>query len=108
MPLSAAVDWLCADRGLDPHGKESLCLATDPNIIIDAGLNDDSLSVAKAILDDKRFILHPLTTAMEVLVVYGSDGARMLRLPLVQRPPKGGYRQPHWLPTLVRLGRAAL
>ena len=72
----------------------------DDNIILDAGLSDDGFAAAGAILDDKRMTLRALTP-FEVLVVYGFDGSRMLALPLAARPPKGGYRKPHWLPSLV-------
>ncbi|HEY1444760.1 MAG TPA: hypothetical protein VGF51_07665 [Acidimicrobiales bacterium] len=104
MAFSGAVDWLCAQQGLDPHGEESLCLASDTNIILDSGLNDHAIAMAKAILDDERLTLRPLTS-FEVLIVYGFDGSRMVGLPLAQRPPKDGYRKPHWLPALVDLHR---
>lgn len=103
MAFSGAVDWLCRTQGLDPSGEASLCLASDTNIVLDSGLSDEGLEVARAILDDERLMLRPLTTVFEVLVVYGYDDSRIVGLPLVQRPPKGGYRTPRWLPSLVDL-----
>ena len=103
LPFVAAVDYLCRDHELDPDGGYSLALAKDLNIIIDSGLSDDALDAGRAILDDDRLRLRPLTTTIEVLVVYGFDRSRMVGLPLVGRPPKGGYRKPHWLPSLVVL-----
>jgi hypothetical protein len=34
-------------------------------------------------------------------LVYLIDGG-MLRLPVAKRPPKGGYKQPHWVPVCLR------
>lgn len=103
LPFSGAVDWLCRDKGLDPSGDRELCSATDSNVIFDAGLSRDAVRMARAILDDSRLSVRPLTTVLEVLVIYGYDGSRMIELPLVQKPPKGGYRKPHWLAGLVQV-----
>lgn len=102
LPFSGAVDYLCRQNNFDPRGDWSVLSTADENIILDGGLSDDGFAVAGAILDDKRMTLQALTP-FEVLVVYGFDGSRMLGLPLAARPPKGGYRKPHWLPSLVVL-----
>jgi hypothetical protein len=102
LPFPAAVNHLCHAHDLDPLGEMELRRA-DLNIIIDAGLSDAGCEAGQAILSDARFDCYPLTTGFQVLVFYGFDGARMLTLPLAQRPPKGGYRKLHWLPTLVKL-----
>jgi hypothetical protein len=78
-------------------------LAQFPNVIVDGCLSSEGADAASAILDDPRLDLRPLASSFEVLVAYGFDGSRCLALPLVRRPPKGGYRKPHWLPSLVRL-----
>jgi hypothetical protein len=38
-------------------------------------------------------------------MVYFIDGGA-LDLPLVQRPPSNGYRDPHWLPVVINDGPA--
>jgi hypothetical protein len=101
MPFSSAIDFVCADAGVDPHGER---VADLPNgLVFDAGLSDHGIKAAAAIWDDKRLDMQELTTPFEVLVVYGFDGARMLDLPIARRPPKSGYRKPHWMPSVVRL-----
>lgn len=37
------------------------------------------------------------------ILVYAADGL-MLSLPIVTKPPKGGYKELHWLPSIVALG----
>jgi hypothetical protein len=102
MPLPNAIDWLCRHHGLDPKGDQALCSADDPNIVFDGGLSDAGLSAAFAIHADPRIEERPLT-GMEAMLIYGCDGARMMLMPMVKRPPRDGYRSPHWLPGLVKL-----
>lgn len=102
LPLPTAIDWLCEHHGLDVNGNQAVTASNDPNIYFDAGLSDAGVEAALVIHGDLRIGNQPLT-GIEAVLVYSYDGARMLSIPFVKRPPSGGYRRPHWCPTLVKL-----
>lgn len=60
-------------------------------------LSEAGYTAASAIHDDRRFELEPCH-----LLIYLMDGAQVNSWPIAQRPPKGGYKKPHWSPCVVR------
>lgn len=57
-----------------------------PKEVVDAILN---------LIEEKKLFLHP-----SCLLVYFCDG-KVLTLPIAKRIPKNGYKNPHWLPTVL-------
>jgi hypothetical protein len=96
-----AVGIMCQAMAVDVRG-DYLVENLTAGIVFDAGLSQEAVELAIALSCDQRFFFHPLSE-FETLVVYGFDGSRMLALPVAKRLPKGGYKQPHWLPSLVKL-----
>jgi hypothetical protein len=81
---------------VDVKGSFALTLG-HPNNVVWAGMSERFLDACKTVLDEKRVYPHPAS-----FLAYMIDGGG-LRLPLAKRPPKGGYRNEHWLPTCLRL-----
>lgn len=77
------------------HG--SAVLSLDKNIVLWAGMSDDFCDTIIKLLDEQRVHLHPT-----IVLTYLFDGG-VLRMPLVKRPPKNGYREPRWLPACLRV-----
>ena len=91
-----AIDLICDDS------RGELTLINEHKVVFDSGLNQEGVEAGKAILSDERFTVLPLTE-FEMMFIDAFDGARLLAMPMVRRVPKNGYREPHWLPSLVRL-----
>ncbi len=69
----------------------------DQNFIIFFGMSEHvTNAVSELLLDKTRQVLACPSTPL----VYFVDGG-VLRLPLVRRPPAGGYKEMHWLPTAL-------
>jgi hypothetical protein len=71
---------------------------TQLNIVEWSGVSEAALDIMDKLLSEGFCHRYPTST-----LVYLMDG-RMLRLPLAHRPPKNGYKEPHWLPVVFRLG----
>jgi len=80
-------------NGINPDGDGNLVFPGLPNVILWAGINDDFVSVINAIRE-RQDIIEP--RGADVLT-YAYDGG-FLRLPIAKKPPKGGYKKPHWAP----------
>jgi hypothetical protein len=96
-----AIGILCEAMAVDVPGDYLVENATD-GVVFDAGLSEAAVELAIDLLCDQRFSIRGLSD-FEMLIIYGFDGSRMLELPLVKRLPTGGYKRPHWCPTLVKL-----
>jgi hypothetical protein len=79
-------------QGMETEGEVAVETGGCKNLFIWAGMSQEFADVLKAILCDRRVLATP-TTAL----VYYCDG-EALTLPVAQKPPKGGYKEPHWLP----------
>lgn len=105
--VKAAVDLITANRvgtsiveirraleaqGLETKGEIAVENGDCPNLVIWAGMSQEFADVLKAVLCDKRIEATPTS-----ILVYMCDG-EALTLPIAQRPPKNGYREPHWVP----------
>lgn len=68
----------------------------DLNLVFWAGMSDEFCDIMAELKDRK-------TTQMEATnpMTYLIDGA-MLSLPLAKRPPRQGYKDPHWAPICFR------
>jgi hypothetical protein len=77
-------------QGIETHGD--YWFEVVPNIVAWSGMSEvfaDLLVELRTRCNVETKPAHPL--------VYFIDG-RMVRLPVVKRFPKGGYKKPHWLP----------
>ena len=65
------------------------------NVVFWAGMTAESSAGVIDLLNEKRILPYPTSTLLYVI-----DGM-CLNLPLVKRPPKNGYKEPHWLPVVL-------
>lgn len=84
-------------HGVDPEGVESLEFGACPNLYMWAGM---SPAFADAVLELQRRDVTRLDPTTPL--VYLIDGARV-RMPLAQRPPRNGYKEPHWTPVVFNM-----
>jgi len=66
----------------------------DHNIVFWSGMSDEGLKALNDLCDEKLIEMTPTS-----FLTYLIDG-RHLVMPIVTRPPKRGYRKPHWLPVV--------
>jgi hypothetical protein len=57
-----------------------------------AGISDEFYTITGALYTHPHIRLEPAS-----LLTYLCDGS-MLQLPIAKRPPKNGYKEPHWAP----------
>lgn len=89
-------------RGMDLDGEIAVGPLGDcPNLYIWAGMSQDFADLVKAVQSDERVEVHPTS-----VLVYMFDG-QALNLPIAKKPPKNGYREPHWAPVCFGAKRAA-
>lgn len=84
--------WL-ADRGEDVQGDYGVEL--HGNVFIWAGVSKRFCDIVEAL--HQHVDLEPCSS----LLVYLTDG-KLLQLPIAKRPPRSGYKDPHWLPVTLR------
>lgn len=89
------VERVCQECGLETRGTCSIDLPGCPNVVLWAGMSDAFADVVLAIQDRTE-----LSAAS--WLCYLIDGGT-LRLPLAKRPPKCGYKEPHWAPVTLRV-----
>ncbi|HEY1445663.1 MAG TPA: hypothetical protein VGF51_12255 [Acidimicrobiales bacterium] len=82
------------EQGVPTQGTLSMELG--PNVLLWAGLSEEAYDI----LDDPRCRAAIVPVGASVLV-YAFDGG-ILDLPIAKRPPKSGYKKPHWLPVVFR------
>jgi hypothetical protein len=76
-------------------GDRSMCFAEYPNLVVWAGLSDDTAIALEKLLSAKRVFMRPT-----VPFVYMADGA-VLKLPIAKS--KRHYKKPHWAPMTLRV-----
>lgn len=79
------------------EGDFEMTFGNDENLIIWSRMSQEFLALILRLLDEKRVFMHPSSR-----LTYMIDG-RTLVLPTAERPPKGGYKTPHWLPICLRV-----
>ena len=67
------------------------------NIVYWAGISDDTCNAIKELLAN-GYKMRPTA-----ILVYYCDGMT-LKFPIVQKPPKNGYKELHWLPVVIVKG----
>lgn len=84
--------WL-TDRGVDVAGD----YAIEPlhNVIIWGGVSKQFCDIFFRLRPHLH--LEPCSS----LLVYMIDG-KLMRFPVARRPPRNGYKDPHWLPVTLR------
>lgn len=85
------------DLGIDTAGTESIYLGDDQNLILWTGMSTQFSVEVIALKEHPEVEIHP-TSVLTYLV----DGGA-LTLPVAQRPPRGGYKSPHWSPIVFNL-----
>jgi hypothetical protein len=81
---------------MDVDGPYDWCKGHE-NLVIWARMSDDFIKLMQRLLHEERIYAHPTH-----VLTYLYEGA-MLRYPVAKRPPKNGYKEPHWLPVLFRM-----
>jgi hypothetical protein len=110
-PVEACIEMICASRGTSfvevedllkrrgyiPDKEYSFNLSYDglPNVILWSACSDEVSDIIVQVLSDKRVKLTPTSPW-----VYIIDGCFM-NLPIAKRPPKNGYKKPHWIPVVL-------
>ena len=82
---------------METNGSYELGLG-DKNIVFWARMSKEFADAVTGALDSGA--VHSVPT---VPLVYLIDGG-YLDMPIVKRPPKSGYRVPHWLPVVLNVG----
>lgn len=78
--------------GVDIEGEMAVGPDECPNLFIWAGMSQDFADVLKAVMQDRR-----VKATQTSPLVYLCDG-KALTFPLARKPPRQGYREPHWVP----------
>lgn len=84
-----------ARAGVPVAGDHEMHIA-DTNIVLWAGMSPEYVEVVESLRSSGRVILDAGSP-----LAYLVDGGA-LRLPIAKRPPKAGYREPHWAPVFFR------
>lgn len=77
--------------------RGAVCLEQASNLVLWADMSQELADLLQGLLRARRVFLHPASA-----LTYLIDGG-LLKLPLARRPPAGGYKEQHWLPTTLRL-----
>jgi hypothetical protein len=83
-------------RGIPTEGEFEIGVPGYANLIMWAGMSEEFVAVLDEMWGDPRIVLDS-----GHFLAYLIDGV-MLTLPIAKRPPKNGYREPHWAPTFFR------
>lgn len=65
------------------------------NLVFWEGLTVECADAIAKLLSDKRILLTDVSS-----IIYIVDGI-IPNMPLAKSPPKGGYKKPHWVPTIL-------
>lgn len=84
-------------HGIPTDGQHALELDSCPNMALWVGMSREFFEIACAVYRDERIELGPTD-----MFVYLIDGRVPMGIPVAKRPPKSGYRKPHWLPVVFR------
>jgi hypothetical protein len=89
---------LLASRGLEVGGEHAMEAGSCPNLFLWAGMSEEFFDTVSQLLSSRT--VHLKST---LPLVYLVDGG-MLDMPIAQRPPRNGYREPHWVPAVFNAG----
>ena len=82
-------------EGMCTKGDLTLMAAVPHDLILWANMSDEFVDVVDALAECTDIAPTPV-------LVYLCDGGA-LKLPLAKRPPKGGYKRPHWCPVVFNV-----
>lgn len=87
-------------RRYEGQGEGDIAMVNDKdrNIILFTGLSQILYDCLTQLLKERLIHIHQAH-----ILTYLADGG-ILQLPLAQRPPPQGYKEPHWLPVCFRIG----
>ena len=100
---SSNVTFVEIQNWLGPHFRGD-CSVTDPrdsNLIYWRGVTQSVIDALNLLVRDNRIEFRTSSP-----LVYLFDGGA-LRLPIAKRPPRAGYRKPHWLPVVLNVPPAS-
>ena len=80
-------------------GDISLELPTLPNVLLWFNMSPQWCDVMREVQASKQ--VYPVSASV---LTYAIDGT-VWQVPLAKRPPKGGYKTPHWAPVCFRPAR---
>ncbi len=72
------------------------------NVVFLMGISERMAEAWRCVCRDER-----LDRALASIMCFYVDGAPIYGLPIGKRLPKGGYKEPHWVPTRLVLRRVA-
>lgn len=96
MSFAEVVDWFAPHMPVE--GTVAIEAPDCPNLLIWAGMSEELVGLLQKMGRAKLFHYEPT-----VLLVYLVDG-KHLDLPIAKRPPKKGYKEPHWVPVVLKPG----
>lgn len=94
------IEQALSAAGFDPGGDLGIEHPKYANLFMWGGVSEPFLTALNELL--RARLVHYRPTE---LLVYLADG-KLLQMPQAVRPPKNGYREPHWVPTIIDLGPA--
>ncbi len=80
----------------DLGGDVAIHLTGRPNCVFWSGMSKEYADAVLALMSAKRIYPHPSD-----FLVYVIDGA-VPKMEMAKRPPRGDYKNPHWLPIVLR------
>jgi hypothetical protein len=84
--------------GDDCTGNMEISFSTRKNVVLWGGVSQPFADALTDLLDAGTIHMHG-----SHVMVYLVDGAVPV-MPIAKRPPKAGYKEPHWLPVSLRPG----
>ena len=87
------------ERWLGPQysGTSRLVDSRDPNLVYWKGLAEPVIDALNLLIHERRIEIKSTD-----LLIYIFDGGA-LQLPIAKRPPRAGYKYPHWLPVVLNV-----
>jgi hypothetical protein len=92
------IEGALSAAGFDPDGELGIEHPKCANLFVWAGVNAMFTAALNELLGAKLVHYRPTS-----VLVYLADG-KLLQMPQAVRPPKNGYREPHWVPAVINLG----
>lgn len=90
--------------GFPTSGSQYVGPGGYPNLITWAGMSEAYRDLVIGFINSDRLVASPTS-----VLTYFIDGGNILDMPIAKRPPKAGYREPHWAPAVPeRLGRCPM
>ncbi len=93
----AELEQLLRKRGVDTKGQFAIHPDGKPNTILWAGLSKEASRIMRAVMAWPGFDIH-----VTDMLVYAIDGLIPGGLPLAKRNQERDYKQPRWLPTVIK------